>query len=370
MNRQRAVDVVVVGGGPAGGAAALRLARAGCSVVIAERSDYVRPRMGETLPPIINLELSELGLLDTFVAQRPTPSHESASAWSDGAVTARSTIFDPYGVGWHVDRARFDAMFTDGAAGAGATVMCRADVHAVTREADGSLTVVIDHPGGRRVVPSREVVDATGRSARIARALGATSRRLDTLVAVSVVCELPPGVAPGDTFVEAAADGWWYASPLPGGRRIISFFTDSSIARSMGVTDPSGWWEALHRTDHVVHLARQAVPTARPTVASAASRVLSPAAGDDWMAIGDAALAVDPLSSSGVANALAWARAASAVLAGPAAGRVAGAVAYDASIAAAAARYVAERARYYGLEERFADAPFWQARRAAVDRHG
>ena len=236
-------------------------------------------------------------------------------------------------------------MLADHAAAAGATVMRHAHVLAVARAGDGELTVTIERPGGRDVLPTEQVVDATGRAAKIARSLGAISHQLDHLVAASVVGELADGAIVGDTFVEATRDGWWYVSPLPGRRRIISIFTDSVIARTARLTTPSGWWEALQRTEHVVRLARQMVPTAPPTVVSAASRVLTPAAGAGWVAVGDAALAVDPLSSSGVATALASARLATDVLTAAPSARPAAIAAYDTWIAARADRYVEERSR-------------------------
>ncbi len=44
-------DVVILGGGPAGAAVAITLARAGHSVVVIEKSHYDQVRIGETLPP-------------------------------------------------------------------------------------------------------------------------------------------------------------------------------------------------------------------------------------------------------------------------------------------------------------------------------
>src|SRR6266511_1550652 len=60
----QSIDVFVIGGGPAGSAAALKLARAGRAVALAERSRYEQARIGETLPPVAQPTLAGLGLWD------------------------------------------------------------------------------------------------------------------------------------------------------------------------------------------------------------------------------------------------------------------------------------------------------------------
>lgn len=354
------VDVVVVGGGPAGSATALRLARTGRSVVVLERSHYDRMRLGETLPPIVNPLIADLGLSDAFATLGPVESHGTASAWGGPEVADRSFVFSPYGSGWHVDRARFDAMLVDEAAAAGGLVVRGARVARAHHDGD-AVVVTVDMDDELFEVRTAQVVDATGRTARIARALGARARHIDSLVSVSVVCE-PSADAPiGDTLLEATCDGWWYVSPLPGERRIVAFFTDAAIAAKRRLKDAPAWWDALAGTRHTLAVACHGAPLGLPRVASAASHVLTPALGSGWIAVGDAALAVDPLSSGGVAFALRSAEAAAAqIVATP--GRVAGS--YEAMVAEAADRYLIERADHYGLEDRFRDEPFWSARRA------
>src|SRR4051812_46129429 len=126
-------DVAVIGGGPAGAATALRLARDGAAVVLYERSDYRRPRMGETLPPSVNPLLRELGVWDRFAALEPVPSYQTASAWGGPEVAERSFIFSPHGHGWHADRAAFDRMLVEAAADAGVLVHRRTPVCGVRR---------------------------------------------------------------------------------------------------------------------------------------------------------------------------------------------------------------------------------------------
>lgn len=315
-------DVAVVGDGPAGAVIALLLARAGRDVAL-----YLQPRsdelqLGEALlPPSAGPLLRKLGL-----PAAPCP----------------------------VDRAGFDAMLVDAAEQAGARVLRGARVAKVGRSAAG-LRIEADEP-----VSAGTVVDATGRTARVARSLGANRVQFDRLVCAARVFDIGSEPA-GDTFIEAAPDGWWYAAPLPNQRRIIALFTDAhEIARSRLAT-VDGWTRAMGRTEGVGGLAC-GVPCGRIRVTTTASHELAPPVGEDWIAVGDAAFAVDPLSSGGVDFALSSAVAACDVLLGgdPSV--------YQRQIAGEAREYRRLRAETYGWQHRFAGAAFWSARRLAADQ--
>lgn len=335
----RATDVAVIGGGPAGAVTALLLARAGRDVVLYEQSRHDSLRLGETLPPSVKPLLCKLCLWERCVALQSMPSCQTADAWRAA---------EP------VDRARFDGMLVDAAEQAGAQVLRSARVGKVRRSETG-LQVEADEP-----VSAATVVDATGQAAQVARALGANRLQFDRLMRLARVFAIG-SEPPGDTFIEAAPDGWWHVSPLPGQRRIIALFTDArEVARSRLAT-VDGWTDALSRTEHVGDLAC-GVPCGKVRVTTSASHELDPPVGDDWIAVGDSAFAVDPLSSDGVDFALRSASAAADVLQGG------DRSAYRRQIADEASAYRRLRAEIYGWEHRFADAAFWRARRMATDQ--
>jgi len=100
------VDVVVVGGGPAGAAIAIALARGSRSVVVLERSGYEHPRIGETLPPEARVPLASLGVWDRFLEQRHGPAPGTLSVWGQDRPAENHFICNPHGNGWHLDRQR------------------------------------------------------------------------------------------------------------------------------------------------------------------------------------------------------------------------------------------------------------------------
>jgi 2-polyprenyl-6-methoxyphenol hydroxylase-like FAD-dependent oxidoreductase len=102
-----------------------------------------------------------------------------------------------------------------------------------------------------------------------------------------------------------------------------------------------------------------------PRVFSAASHRLRRRGSQPWIAVGDAALAVDPISGSGVVRALRTARAGAETALAVLEGRMQEAIdAYESARDAECAEYLRERAVYYGMERRWLDAEFWRRRAA------
>jgi flavin-dependent dehydrogenase len=87
-----------------------------------------------------------------------------------------------------------------------------------------------------------------------------------------------------------------------------------------------------------------------------------------WLAVGDAALAVDPVSGSGVIRALRTARAAAETVLAVLAGDRAAIEDYEADRNKECTTYLIERLSYYGAESRWPSAPFWQRRAEAAER--
>ena len=381
------VDVVVVGAGPAGSALAARLARRGLAVALLERTRFQEARVGESLAPSIQPLLRDLGCWDEFLALAPLPSWEVRSVWGDAQPQTRSFLTDPYGCGWHVDRRALDAMLAERAATSGAVLLVGTAVHACHR-ADDRWSVALS---SGRSITGRVLVDATGRSARVARLLGAQRFMLDRLVAVAatVRAQEPDAHAhahahAGDglglglgarhhLLVETVPDGWWYSAPLPSGQTVVMLMTDADLCRRAGLATTPAWTGRLDATSWTARRLAGTRPRDAPHVHPATSQRLrrvgrpSPAVDLPWLAVGDAALAVDPVSGSGVLRALRTAAAAADAIAQHlTTGETAPLEEYEQALDAECTAYLEERARYYAVERRW-ESPFWTRRRVLLD---
>ena len=361
----RAWSVLVAGGGPAGAVLALLLRRRGHAVLLVEASRYDGFRPGETLAPHGRSLLSNIGLGERFSASAPLPAHAILSAWGQVGIEERHFLFNPYGSGWSLDRRRFDAMLAAAAEDEGAVVARQTRVTQVAAHGDG-FRVTLDREGERTEESTRFVVDATGRGALIACALGARRVAHDRLIGIARVLERagPPAGDPGDVLVlEAAPCGWWYSMPLPGGALLAVFMTDGDILARSGL-DPAGLWEReLSRTSHTRARAG-ASPAGEVHVTKAATSCLDRAAGAGWAAVGDAACAYDPLSAQGISKAVGAAISADVAVDAHLAGDSGPLERYSREVLSAFAGYRETRTRYYGAETRFPEELFWRRRRA------
>jgi flavin-dependent dehydrogenase len=355
---------VVAGGGPAGAAAALALARAGRRVLLVAAGSATPP-VGEALPPVGRALLGELGLLDAFLRQGHAPSHGNASAWGSGELATHDFLFGLHGHGWHLDRARFDAGLREAAREAGAEVTSPARVAGAARTADGWLLAVTS-AGHVREAACAWIVDATGRGAAIARRHGAVRVRHDRLVAVHARFRPLHGAdQDGRTLVEAAPDGWWYTARLPRGERVAAFLADPGDSEARRLLAPDAFEDALAGTSHVRAALAGYALASRPRGADAGSARLASAAGDGWIAAGDAAVSFDPLSSHGILNALHTGTLAGKAVHAHLAGDASALTAYGQHVEAIHAAYLRHLADYYAMERRWPDRAFWARRHRA-----
>ncbi|GAB4210759.1 MAG: tryptophan 7-halogenase [Roseiflexaceae bacterium] len=367
MAQETLFDIVVLGGGPAGAAAALALARTGCyRVLLVERSAYDAPRIGETLSPGARNLLIYLGVWEQFLADGHQPAFGTMAAWGSPELFARDFIFTPFGHGWHLDRQRFDAMLARTAEAAGASLWCNTLLHGCAPGPGGGWRLYLRRNGAPVGLSARCVLDAGGRAAGLARRLGARSLRIDRLVGLAGLLHFPQGLAPDtNTLVEGCPDGWWYSARLPGDMLIVALMSDPDLLRQRGLLQPEAWRAALARMPYTAARATGGVLAGRPRIYPAHSARLEQPFGPGWAAAGDAACSHDPLSSSGIPRALdSGVRAARGLDIWLRHGDNRELHAYAELLRQQFDQYLASWLRYYRMEQRWPDAPFWQRRHA------
>jgi len=140
------------------------------------------------------------------------------------------------------------------------------------------------------------------------------------------------------------------------------FVTDDDLL-PRGKRDLQAWWVVqLRRTVQLSQWSGEFESPEGLVVRSARSQHLDPAFGTGWLAVGDAAMAFDPLSSQGIAKALDHGKRAASSIAAYFSGDRLSLETFSCQLQLEYANYLATRARYCRLEMRWPRSLFWKRR--------
>ncbi len=308
---ERIYDAIIMGGGPAGALSALRLAKAGRSVLLLEKAQFPRFHIGESLVPYFTKTLENLGLLDDV--KRGPYLHKRAIEINFGGQFRRATFAQlapgQIPLAFNLERASFDKLLLDAARAAGAVVLEECEVRRLLFEGDRLVGVTyLAHEGADEEAGEargRFIIDATGRAGVIAHhfRMRKMNPRLENMAIyrhyVDLVAANNPS-DPADLILDCQGSGWLWAIPVDGGK-----------ALSVGVVVPAkALKDRTAREVHNEYVSRAARINARVEGARLLSdnvRVESDfcyhserLAGPGFFIVGDAGCFVDPLFSGGL----------------------------------------------------------------------
>ena len=303
------IDVLIAGGGPAGSAAGALLARAGYSVLIADRSAFPRDKpCSEYMSPEAVRILARLGVVKALEEAGAFPL-EGMKVTGPRGSTAHGKFalaghhpFRPTGLS--ISRRILDHQLLAAARAAGATVLERACVEELLYERGGvGGAIVRDHTGRRDPIRARLTVGADGLRSAVARRIGGRtrgrSRRMAFVAHISRVAGMGPSAE-----LHFSDHAYMGLNQIGHGLTNVALVVPSERASHAGAGVERFFFETLGEFPGIRERV-EAGEMARPILATGpfgvrSTRVVAPGA----LLVGDAADFFDPATGDGIYCAL------------------------------------------------------------------
>jgi flavin-dependent dehydrogenase len=299
------IDVVVIGGGPAGSTAATLLARKGFSVTLLERERFPRFQVGESLLPYNNDLFERLGVTLPMAQGSFTPKYGAGFVTADGALgytfRFRENLPEAYHSSFQVKRAEFDQLLLRNAAANGVDVREETAVTAVELSDTERATVTIAN--GERI-EARFVVDASGHGAFLGNRHG-DKEDVEELKKVAVFAHYknvprPEGRDAGNTVIVVLRDAWFWLIPVSADTMSVGLVVGRDHLRSCGLTPEELLRRTIEGASYLAERMKDAEQVTQVYVRRDFSFMMKRRTGKNFALVGDAAGFLDPIFSTGV----------------------------------------------------------------------
>ena len=313
-NSSGQVDVIVIGGGPAGSTAATMLSKHGYSVLLLERSEFPRDHVGESLLPASIPVLEELGVMDDVQQAGFLPKWGATMIWGmdkePWSWYFRETN-EQYPHSYQVWRPEFDKILLDNSRRHGVDVREKHRVVNVIFQDSKAVGVqFVDSEGDSDTATAGYIVDASGQQNVLGSQLNIKTQ--DPFFRNLAVYGYYTGVprlsepAHNNIFIESYENGWCWNIPLHNGQNSVGVVVDgASNQNSIQKHGAEKFYRReLSKASYMSNLLESAVLKTEPSVIKDWSYSCSPMVGNGYILAGDAACFIDPLFSSGVHLAL------------------------------------------------------------------
>jgi flavin-dependent dehydrogenase len=307
---ERELDVAVVGGGIAGAATAILLARSGHEVSLFERLPAPKWRAcGVYTSPDSRDRLHRLGVPTDELGGLLRPIAGMTVETIDGARCRLDYRSEGCAAG--VDRPALDRVLLGLAREVGVDVRMQTAVTAIKADRGRPVLTTRSKGEGPATWRARLLVGADGPGSMVARSLGATASGRWLRRAGLTVHFADPGALPSGAPMEARmliGSGWYCGvAPVPDGRVNVGIVLAEGVLRAALARD--------ERPASVVHRIVRALPggpaswqsagfTDAVGVALPLAHRVTCRAGPGFLLVGDAAGFIDPISGEGIHRAL------------------------------------------------------------------
>ena len=316
-------DVLVIGGGPAGAAAAYWLARHGHAVTIVERKTFPREKTcGDGLTPRAVHQLDEMGLGDQLARY-----HRYNGLRATGMGRQLELHWPSHPVypqhGYVVRRRELDQMVAENAQQAGATLLLGHEaVQPIVERGFVRGATVQTYTGETLDIGAKYVIVADGANSRFGRALGTfRTREWPYGTAIRTYWTTPRHAEP---WIESALDVKdRNGNPMPGYGWIFPV-GDGTVNIGVGLLSTFRDFKSVNTTHLLDAYAHQVaerweIDPDNPECKAVSGRIpmggsVGPKAGPSYLVVGDASGSVNPFNGEGIDYAYETARMAAQVL--------------------------------------------------------